>query len=87
MIYKEEGKVATQAKKYRKDGKNFTIYFKSNHLKEKLPLGLLTSLTITRLAHLLLIPGYYVFFPYESWDDVVQNLLPKVTEDLKEKEP
>lgn len=71
MIYKEEEKVVTQAKKYRKDGKNFTIYFKSNHLKEKLLLGLLTSLTITQLAYLLLILGYYVFLPYQSWDNVV----------------
>lgn len=57
--------------KYRKDGEVFAIYLKSNQLKKNknFPLGLLTSLTTIPSVHLLLIPGYDVFFPYESPDN------------------
>lgn len=71
--------------KYRKDSETFTIYFQSNHLKEITShwVSLLVSPS-PPLVHLLLILGYYVFFPYSSPDNLMQHLLPKVTGDLKE---
>lgn len=38
------------------------------------------------LAHLLLILGYYDFFPYQSGDNIMQKPLPEVMGDLEEKE-